>query len=68
MFSWYFGNIGREAANQILNERVDSGTFLVRDSSTMIGEFVLCVRYVYYQHCKLLSLLLPVYITSHVSS
>ncbi|KAF6027141.1 hypothetical protein EB796_014554 [Bugula neritina] len=41
---WYFGNIGREAANQILNERVDSGTFLVRDSSTMIGEFVLCVR------------------------
>lgn len=44
-FRWYFGSIGRETANQILNERVDSGTFLVRDSSTMPGEYVLCVRY-----------------------
>ena len=44
---WYFGDINRDTANQILNERVDSGTFLVRDSSTMPGEYVLCVRSVY---------------------
>lgn len=41
---WYFGGLSREQANNILNERVDSGTFLVRDSSTMPGEYVLCVR------------------------
>ncbi|XP_067943849.1 adapter molecule Crk-like [Watersipora subatra] len=41
---WYFGDLTREQANQLLNEKVDSGTFLVRDSSTMPGEYVLCVR------------------------
>lgn len=42
--SWYFGPLSRVEANSILNERVDSGTFLVRDSTTMRGDFVLSVR------------------------
>jgi proto-oncogene C-crk len=42
-FSWYFGPLSREEANEAL-QRVDSGTFLVRDSISIRGDFVLCVK------------------------
>jgi len=42
--SWYFGPLSREeATNLLMNER-DSGVFLVRDSHTIKGDFVLCVK------------------------
>lgn len=34
-----------EAANLLMFER-ECGTFLIRDSSTIQGDYVLCVRYV----------------------
>lgn len=42
--SWYFGNITREKATEILNNEREGGVFLVRDSTTIIGDYVLCVR------------------------
>lgn len=40
--SWYFGAVNRQDATQIL-QLMDCGTFLVRDSSTIKGEYVLSV-------------------------
>ncbi len=42
--SWYFGQLSRSETNDLLHEH-ESGTFLVRDSATLKGDFVLCVRY-----------------------
>ncbi|ESO97411.1 hypothetical protein LOTGIDRAFT_214254 [Lottia gigantea] len=44
-YSWYFGPLSREEANDILMApSLDSGVFLIRDSRTMRGDCVLCVR------------------------
>lgn len=43
-FSWYFGQLSRSETNDLLHDQ-ESGTFLVRDSATLKGDFVLCVRY-----------------------
>jgi proto-oncogene C-crk len=42
--SWYFGLISREEANSLLQSERDSGVFFVRDSTTIKGDFVLCVK------------------------
>ncbi len=42
--SWYFGQLSRSETNELLQDQ-ESGTFLVRDSATLKGDFVLCVRY-----------------------
>lgn len=42
--SWYFGQLSRSETNDLLHEQ-ESGIFLVRDSATLKGDFVLCVRY-----------------------
>ena len=44
LFSWYFGQLSRSETNDLLHEQ-EAGTFLVRDSATLKGDFVLCVRY-----------------------
>lgn len=41
--SWYFGSLSREAANNILMPD-PNGVFLVRDSTSIKGDFVLCVK------------------------
>lgn len=41
--SWYFGGITRNEADQFLKDHED-GVFLVRDSTTLQGDFVLCVQ------------------------
>ncbi|KAK9890205.1 hypothetical protein WA026_010315 [Henosepilachna vigintioctopunctata] len=41
---WYFGHISRQEANDLLEAEREGGVFLVRDSSTCIGDFVLCVK------------------------
>lgn len=44
--SWFHGKISRENSEDILrNETRENGLFLVRDSSTSIGDFVLSVLY-----------------------
>ena len=45
--SWYFGPMAREEANALLEKDGTSGVFLVRDSSTIKGDYVLCVKYVW---------------------
>uniref|UniRef100_A0A2P2I5K5 Adapter molecule Crk-like n=1 Tax=Hirondellea gigas TaxID=1518452 RepID=A0A2P2I5K5_9CRUS len=42
--SWYAGVMTRQAASDILMAERDPGVFLVRDSTTINGDFVLCVR------------------------
>lgn len=42
--SWYFGAMTRQEAQEILMQERDSGVFLVRDSSTIVGDYVLCVK------------------------
>ncbi|KAL3289471.1 hypothetical protein HHI36_022894 [Cryptolaemus montrouzieri] len=42
--SWYFGHITRQEANDLLEAEREGGVFLVRESSTCIGDFVLCVK------------------------
>ncbi|XP_044765876.1 adapter molecule Crk [Coccinella septempunctata] len=42
--SWYFGHMSRQEANDLLEAEREGGVFLVRDSSTCIGDFVLCVK------------------------
>ena len=43
-YSWYFGAMSRQdAADLLLSER-EGGVFLVRDSTTIMGDYVLCVR------------------------
>ncbi|XP_033156087.1 tyrosine-protein kinase Shark [Drosophila mauritiana] len=38
---WYHGNLSREAADDLLKQGYEDGTFLVRESSTAAGDFVL---------------------------
>lgn len=42
--SWYFGSMSRTDATDLLMAEREGGVFLVRDSSTIPGDFVLCVR------------------------
>ncbi|XP_050730512.1 adapter molecule Crk-like isoform X2 [Eriocheir sinensis] len=42
--SWYFGQMSRQDATDLLMGERDSGVFLVRDSTSIIGDYVLCVR------------------------
>ncbi|XP_005109023.1 adapter molecule Crk [Aplysia californica] len=43
-YSWYFGQLSRDETNRILEREQFSGVFLVRESKTMPGDFVLCVK------------------------
>ncbi|XP_050410066.1 adapter molecule Crk [Patella vulgata] len=44
-YSWYFGPLTREEANEILMApTLESGIFLIRDSKSIRGDCVLCVR------------------------
>ena len=43
-FSWYFGQLSRQETNEIIEKVHVNGVFLVRDSQTIPGDFVLCVR------------------------
>lgn len=42
--SWYFGMMTRQEAQDILLNEKEGGVFLVRDSNTIIGDYVLCVK------------------------
>lgn len=42
--SWYFGLFSREETNNILQAESDSGVFLVRDSTSIKGDFVVSVK------------------------
>ncbi|XP_058815350.1 adapter molecule Crk isoform X1 [Topomyia yanbarensis] len=42
--AWYFGPMSRQDATDLLMSERESGVFLVRDSTTIVGDFVLCVR------------------------
>jgi len=42
--SWFIGMMSREEINSILNAERDSGVFLVRDSTSIKGDFVLSVK------------------------
>ncbi|CAD7001924.1 unnamed protein product [Ceratitis capitata] len=42
--SWYFGPMTRQDATEVLMSERDRGVFLVRDSNSIAGDFVLCVR------------------------
>lgn len=42
--SWYFGAMSRQDATELLMQERDSGVFLVRDSNTITGDYVLCVK------------------------
>jgi len=42
--SWYFGAMSRQEATDILMAEREGGVFLVRDSATIQGDYVLCVR------------------------
>ncbi|KAG4071655.1 hypothetical protein HA402_011809 [Bradysia odoriphaga] len=42
--SYYFGSMSRKEATDILMNERECGVFLVRDSSTIIGDFVLSVK------------------------
>ncbi|XP_077288297.1 crk proto-oncogene, adaptor protein [Arctopsyche grandis] len=44
MTCWYFGGLSRADATQMLMNERESGVFLVRDSNTIQGDYVLCVR------------------------
>lgn len=43
-YSWYFGSMSRSEATDLLMKEREGGVFLVRDSTTILGDFVLCVR------------------------
>ncbi|KAK3753864.1 hypothetical protein RRG08_006251 [Elysia crispata] len=43
-YSWYFGMLSRDRTNNILMCQDHSGSFLVRESKTMPGDYVLCVK------------------------
>lgn len=45
-YSWYFGPMSRQDATDLLMGEKEGGVFLVRDSTTIHGDFVLCVRWV----------------------
>jgi len=42
--SWYLGLLSREESNSILQNERDSGVFFIRDSTTIRGDYVLCVK------------------------
>lgn len=42
--SWYFGSMSRSEATDLLMKEREGGVFLVRDSTTILGDYVLCVR------------------------
>lgn len=42
--SWYVGTMTRQDAADLLEQERDSGVFLVRDSSSIPGDYVLCVK------------------------
>uniref|UniRef100_A0A336KM49 CSON013326 protein n=1 Tax=Culicoides sonorensis TaxID=179676 RepID=A0A336KM49_CULSO len=42
--SWYFGPMSRQEATDLLMNEREGGVFLIRDSTTIVGDFVLCVR------------------------
>ncbi|RWS08075.1 adapter molecule Crk-like protein [Dinothrombium tinctorium] len=42
--SWYFGPMSRQEATNILMNEQETGVFLVRNSATIRGDLVLCVR------------------------
>ncbi|CAG0913478.1 unnamed protein product [Notodromas monacha] len=42
--SWYHGPMSRAEATQILDREREGGVFLVRDSTSMKGDYVLCVK------------------------
>uniref|UniRef100_A0A1B6D8E3 Adapter molecule Crk n=1 Tax=Clastoptera arizonana TaxID=38151 RepID=A0A1B6D8E3_9HEMI len=42
--SWYFGQMSRQDATDLLMGEKEGGVFLVRDSNTIHGDYVLCVR------------------------
>ncbi|XP_015602308.1 adapter molecule Crk [Cephus cinctus] len=42
--SWYFGAMSRQDASDLLMSEKEGGVFLVRDSTSIHGDFVLCVR------------------------
>ncbi|PZC81656.1 adapter molecule Crk [Helicoverpa armigera] len=44
MTSWYFRELSRAEATRLLLNETESGVFLVRDSKTITGDYVLCVR------------------------
>lgn len=44
LFSWYFGSMSRSEATDLLMKEREGGVFLVRDSTTILGDYVLCVR------------------------
>lgn len=42
--SWYFGAMSRQETNELLIQERDNGVFLVRDSNSIAGDYVLCVK------------------------
>ena len=48
IFRWYFGNISGDEARQFLHERGSVGSYLVRESRTNPGFYVLSVRFVFF--------------------
>ncbi|XP_064601469.1 adapter molecule Crk-like [Liolophura sinensis] len=42
-FSWFFGPMSRDETNDMLTDQSE-GVFLVRESQTLKGDFVLCVK------------------------
>lgn len=46
LFSWFFGAISRQEATDLLMAEREGGVFLVRESKTSSGDYVLCVKYV----------------------
>ena len=43
-YSWYFGPLNRDETNEILIPEKEPGFFLVRESQSIRGDFVLCVK------------------------
>ncbi|XP_043657471.1 adapter molecule Crk isoform X6 [Drosophila teissieri] len=41
--SWYFGPMSRQDATEVLMNERERGVFLVRDSNSITGDYVLCV-------------------------
>lgn len=41
---WYFGSMSRQEATDLLLAEKEGGVFLVRDSATSVGDYVLCVK------------------------
>lgn len=47
MNSWYFGPMSRSEATSLLMSEAETGVFLVRNSTSIQGDLVLCVRYLF---------------------